>query len=128
LSTPLKLVLFTKTKKMTHSLLGSRSTMTPYYVYILLCENNSYYTGYTKSVKSRLRQHQNGKGARYTKMHKPQSLVYVEQLCSRSEAMKREKKIKKLSHKQKLKLANSYAKNQKKQPKSKGKHQVSRQT
>jgi putative endonuclease len=102
--------------------------MTPYYVYILLCENKSFYTGYTKSVKSRLRLHLNGKGARYTKMHRPQSLVYVEQLCSRSEAMKREKRIKKLSHKQKLRLANSYSKSQKKQLKKKDKPQDSRQT
>jgi len=84
-----------------------------YYVYILLCENNSFYTGYTKSVKSRFRLHINGKGARYTKMHKPQSLVYVEKFGSRSEAMKREKTIKKLNHSQKLKLADSYKKSRK---------------
>jgi putative endonuclease len=84
-----------------------------YYVYILLCENNSFYTGYTKSVKSRFRLHINGKGARYTKMHNPQSLVYVEKFGSRSEAMKREKRIKKLNHSQKLKLADSYKKSQK---------------
>ena len=57
--------------------------MTPYYVYIILCEGNSFYTGYTKNVKSRFRLHLNGKGARYTKMHKPKSLVYVEEFDSR---------------------------------------------
>src|SRR4030067_3233512 len=97
--------------------------MTPYYVYILLCENKSFYTGYTKSVKSRLRLHMNGKGARYTKMHRPHSLVYVEQLCSRSEAMKREKRIKKLSHKQKLRLLDFYSENTKKKLKKKDKSQ-----
>jgi putative endonuclease len=101
--------------------------MTPYYVYIILCEGDSFYTGYTKNVKSRFRLHLNGKGARYTKMHKPKSLVYVEEFDSRSEAMKREKRIKQLNHVQKTNLTNSYAKS-KKQKKKKRKHHDSRQT
>lgn len=84
--------------------------MAPYYVYIIRCEGNSFYTGYTKNVKSRFRLHLNGMGARYTKMHKPKDLVYVEEFDSRSEAMKREKRIKKLDHGQKSKLTNSYSK------------------
>jgi len=84
--------------------------MTPYYVYIILCEGDNFYTGYTKNVKSRLRMHINGKGARFTKMHKPKDLVYVEEFSSRSEAMKRERRIKKLNHSQKAKMARSYAK------------------
>jgi putative endonuclease len=84
--------------------------MTSYYVYIILCEGNSFYTGYTRNVKSRFRQHINGKGARYTKMHKPKSLAYVEEFSSRLEAMKRERRIKRLSHGQKVKLTNSYSK------------------
>jgi putative endonuclease len=87
-----------------------RLGMTPYYVYIILCEGNNFYTGYTKNVKSRFRQHINGKGARYTKMHKPRSLAYVEEFRSRSEAMKRERRIKRLSHVQKVRLTNSYPK------------------
>jgi putative endonuclease len=82
--------------------------MTPYYVYIILCEGNNFYTGYTKNVKSRMRLHMNGKGARYTKMHKPEKLAYVQKFNSRAEAMKREKRIKKLNHHQKLELTNSY--------------------
>ena len=77
----------------------------PYYVYMILCEGNSFYTGYTKNLNSRIRLHKNGKGARYTKMHKPKELVHVEEFNLRAEAMKREKRIKKLSHKQKLRLA-----------------------
>jgi putative endonuclease len=80
--------------------------MTPYYVYIILCEGDSFYTGSTKNVKSRFRLHLNGKGARYTKMHRPKSLVYVEEFASRPEAMKREKRIKRLSHVQKARLQN----------------------
>jgi putative endonuclease len=77
----------------------------PYYVYIIQCQGNSYYTGYTRNLNRRMRQHENGKGARYTKMHKPKKLVHVEEFCSRTEAMKREKRIKRLNRRQKLKLA-----------------------
>jgi putative endonuclease len=76
----------------------------PYYVYILLCQGNNFYTGYTKNLKARVRLHGHGKGARYTRMHKPERLVHVEQFSSRAEAMRREKKIKKMSHQQKLSL------------------------
>jgi len=48
-----------------------------------------------------------GKGARYTRIHKPQKIVYSEELNSRAEAMKRERKLKRLRHNQKLKLINS---------------------
>lgn len=80
----------------------------PYYVYIILCEGNSFYTGYTKNLKSRMKLHLDGKGARYTRMHKPKELVYSEKFGSRVDAMKREKKIKKLAHRQKLKLTSRW--------------------
>lgn len=78
----------------------------PYYVYIILCNDGSFYTGYTKNVDERARQHACGKGARYTRMHKTEKVVYVELLDSRAEAMKREKMIKRMSHQQKLELTN----------------------
>jgi putative endonuclease len=78
----------------------------PYYVYMILCEGNSFYTGYTGNLNSRMRLHNRGKGARYTKMHRPKKLVHVEEFHSRAEAMKRERRIKKLTHHQKLRLAN----------------------
>jgi len=77
----------------------------PYYVYILLCEGNSLYTGYTKNLKSRLKLHKKGKAARYTRMHRPRKLLHVEEFDSRAEAMRREKRIKKLTHVQKLRLS-----------------------
>jgi len=82
-----------------------------FYVYILLCVDRSFYTGYTKDLDARTRQHQNGNGAKYTKSHKPDSLVYVESFDSRSRAMKREREIKKLSHQQKQDLIVSQNKN-----------------
>ncbi len=78
-----------------------------FYVYILQCIDGSFYTGYTKNIDERTKQHQNGKGAKYTKSHKPQTLAYVELCDTRSNAMKRERVIKKLSHQQKADLIHS---------------------
>lgn len=78
-----------------------------YYVYVVLCTDGSFYTGYTKNIDTRIKLHESGKGARYTKMHKPQKVAYIELFESRAQAMKREKQIKKLTHQQKLKLVNS---------------------
>jgi len=83
----------------------------PYYVYIIQCKDGSFYTGYTKDLDSRLMLHMNGKGARYTRMHKAEKIVYTESFCSRAEAMRKEKEIKKLNHSDKLKLVSSYGRN-----------------
>ncbi len=76
----------------------------PFHVYILQCIDGSFYTGYTKDIDKRTRLHMNGKGARYTRTHKPSKVVYTEAFDSPSKAMKREKQIKKMSHQQKLHL------------------------
>jgi len=81
-----------------------------FYVYILQCCDGSYYTGYTKDVEARMQQHQNGRGARYTKSHPPKSVAYCEQFDTRSAAMKREREIKKLSHQQKESLIVEHSK------------------
>ena len=78
-----------------------------FFVYILLCIDGSFYTGYTKNIETRVKLHESGKGARYTKMHKPQKIAYLEVFDSRAQAMKREKQIKKLTHQQKLNLISS---------------------
>jgi putative endonuclease len=82
----------------------------PFHVYILLCMDGSFYTGYTGDLNERIRQHENGKGAKYTKSHRPQKMAYVELFNSRSTAMKRERAIKKLSHQQKQELIDSQTK------------------
>ena len=76
-----------------------------YYVYLLLCDDGSYYTGYTNNVASRLERHKKGYGARYTRMHRPNRVVYVEKLRTRSAATRREQQIKALSHREKHELA-----------------------
>ena len=84
-----------------------------FFVYILLCNDGSYYTGYTQNLAQRIKLHTNGKGARYTKSRRPIKLAFVELFDSRSQALKREKNIKKMSHvqKQKLIIKNGYSPN-----------------
>jgi len=79
----------------------------PYYVYMIQCKGGSFYTGYTRDLNSRMKLHIDGRGAKYTRMHKPKKLLHVEEFASISEAMKREKRIKRLTHSQKLKLVRS---------------------
>lgn len=77
-----------------------------YYTYILLIENNSLYCGYTDNVQKRFNAHLEGKGAKYTRAHKPIKIVYVKEFDTKSEAMKEEYRIKRLSRKEKLSLIN----------------------
>ncbi len=77
---------------------------TLYFCYILRCADGSYYTGWTLDPLRREKQHNRGTGAKYTRMHRPVSLVYVERQQDRSAAMRREKQIKQLKHDQKEKL------------------------
>jgi putative endonuclease len=71
------------------------------YVYIVECCDGSFYTGLAINVKERLGQHNSGKGAKYTRSHLPVKLVYVETCESLSDAMKRERQIKKMKRVQK---------------------------
>ena len=74
------------------------------YVYILLCEDNSWYTGWTTDPIKRFHQHKTGKGARYTKMHRPLKIVYLESFEDKKDAMAREWHIKHMSRQEKEKL------------------------
>lgn len=71
------------------------------YVYILECSDATYYTGYTTNVKNRLKTHNLGKGAKYTRARRPYKLVYVKECDSKSSAMKLEYRIKQMSRKEK---------------------------
>lgn len=75
-----------------------------HYIYILECKDNTYYTGYTNCINERLKKHQNGKASKYTRGRRPIKLIYFEELASKSLALKREIKIKKLTRLQKEKL------------------------
>ncbi|MFZ5391583.1 MAG: GIY-YIG nuclease family protein [Patescibacteria group bacterium] len=78
--------------------------MADWYVYILLCENDKFYTGIAKDPQQRLIAHQNKKGAKYTRINKPIKILYVEQCRDRSTALKREMQIKKMTKSKKINL------------------------
>ena len=75
-----------------------------YYVYLLRCGDGSLYTGYTDDVERRLRVHQSGKGAKYTRSRLPVELAYSEELPDKSAALRREAAIKKMTRAEKLAL------------------------
>lgn len=74
------------------------------YVYILRCSDNTLYTGWTNNLDKRLKAHNSGKGAKYTRARIPVEIVYFEEFDNKKDAMKREFEIKKLSRKEKLNL------------------------
>lgn len=78
--------------------------MKGYFVYILECADGTLYTGWTNDLDKRVGTHNEGKGAKYTRSRLPVRLCYHEKLASKSEAMRREAEIKKLSRKEKLEL------------------------
>ncbi len=75
-----------------------------YWVYILLCENQSYYTGYTDNLEKRYRSHLNGTGGcKYTRSFKPLGIAQCWLINNdKLLAMRLEREIKKLSKKQKM--------------------------
>lgn len=73
-------------------------------VYIILCSDNSLYTGITTDVSRRFRQHAQQKGAKYFRGRQPEVLLYLEQGHSRSSAGKREIAIKSLNRQEKIML------------------------
>jgi putative endonuclease len=75
------------------------------YVYIVECADGSFYTGWTTDPDRRLREHNAGRGARYTRSRRPLELAYVEPQPDRASAMRRERALKHLSHAQKRELA-----------------------
>lgn len=66
------------------------------YVYILRCADGSLYTGWTNDLEKRVKTHNAGKGAKYTKTRLPVELVYYEEYEEKGEALSREFSIKKL--------------------------------
>lgn len=64
------------------------------YIYILRCENDELYVGSTIDINDRVVRHKSGRGAVYTKHHKPEELIYTEEYDTYQEAFKRERQIK----------------------------------
>lgn len=74
-----------------------------HYFYVLQCQDDSFYAGYTIDIERRLKQHNDGKGAKYTrvKSRRPVLLVHSEIFLSKSDAMKQEYAFKQLQRKEK---------------------------
>ncbi|UCG92863.1 MAG: GIY-YIG nuclease family protein [candidate division WOR-3 bacterium] len=78
-----------------------------WFVYIVECKDKSLYIGITRDIEQRIREHNLGKGCRYTKHRYPVKLLYYEQHGNRSLAVKREIEIKKFSRAKKFNLIKS---------------------
>jgi putative endonuclease len=85
---------------------ASRLTLMPF-VYIVRCSDNTLYTGWALDVAARVKAHNAGRGARYTRARRPVRLIYSEELPTRAEAMQRERQIKHYPRAKKLQLAAS---------------------
>jgi putative endonuclease len=87
-----------------------RAAMSQWYVYMLRCNDGTYYSGVTTDLVRRLKEHNGegaaGKGAKYTKARRPVRLAYSEATSDRSSAQKREHALRQLTRAEKEKLAN----------------------
>lgn len=73
-----------------------------HYTYVILTKDNTLYCGYTNDLEKRFKAHLEGKGAKYTRAHKPEKIIYTACFDTKSEAMKEEYRIKHLSRDEKL--------------------------
>lgn len=84
------------------------------YTYIVRCSDGTLYTGWTNDLDKRIKAHNSGKGAKYTKPRLPVELVYATEHATKEEAMKDEYRIKQLPREVKLELCRAYEKEQRK--------------
>lgn len=76
------------------------------YTYIVRCADGTLYTGWTNDLEKRMKAHNEGTGAKYTRSRRPVELVYSEEHETKEEAMSREYRIKRMSRQQKMELIN----------------------
>lgn len=79
-----------------------------HFTYIVRCSDDTYYTGYTPDLENRIKLHNAGKGARYTRFRRPVSLVWCKEYKYFKRAFKKESEIKRLTRKQKERLIKDY--------------------
>ena len=75
-----------------------------YFVYLILCGDDTIYTGITTDVERRFREHREGTASKYTRAKKAVKILYTEKFTTRSEALKRESEIKSWKREKKLTL------------------------
>ncbi len=78
------------------------------YVYMLECGDGTLYTGWTTDLAQRVRAHNNGTGAKYTRARRPVRLVYWEEVADRSAALRREAALRRLPRDQKVALCEKH--------------------
>jgi putative endonuclease len=81
---------------------------TEYYCYMVECSDGSLYTGWTTNPERRVKEHNAGRGALYTRWRRPVELKYLEKKEDRSAAQRRENEIKRLTREKKIALVESY--------------------
>jgi putative endonuclease len=106
-SNTLASLVLTKEKKVGYIIYIDLPVEKTFYTYILRCNDNTLYTGWTNDLEKRLYAHNSGKGAKYTKARLPVEMVYYKASESKEEAMRLEWKIKQLSRSEKIKLINN---------------------
>ena len=74
------------------------------YTYLLECADHTLYCGWTNDLEKRVKAHNSGLGAKYTKPRRPVTLVYYEEFETKEEAMRREAAIKRLTRYEKMQL------------------------
>jgi putative endonuclease len=87
--------------------MSDRSSPLNWHVYIILCSDDTLYTGITTDIERRMRQHALGQGAKYFRGRRPERLLYLEGGHDRSSASKRELSIKKMKRSEKQQLVES---------------------
>lgn len=75
-----------------------------WHVYIIRCKGNLLYTGITKDLERRVKEHNSGKGCKFTRYRTPVELMYSESAQNRPQALIREARIKQLRRAEKLRL------------------------
>ena len=83
---------------------GEETAEIGHFVYIAECADGSLYTGYTNDVARRIKAHNDGKGAKYTRTRRPVRPVYTERYAKKEDAFRREAEIKQLRREKKLRL------------------------
>jgi putative endonuclease len=78
--------------------------MSNWYVYIIETESSKFYTGITNNLEKRFEKHRSGKGAKFFRLDKPKKIIHFEIYETKSQALKREIEIKKMSKLEKIKL------------------------
>ena len=74
------------------------------YTYLVRCADGTFYCGWTNDLDKRIKAHNKGRGAKYTRSRRPVTLVYWEEFSTKTEAMQREAAVKKLTRQQKERL------------------------